>query len=340
MLRDFSRITSGQRKWGYRTISGVNAIPGKDRIVQYELSGWRVIDQKGRYQVGELVIYCEPDCWMPVELAPFLVKGEPEEYEGVKGARLRTIKMGSVISQGLILPADTNPALLEKILNWEPPEREFKGAEMDKRPFPWFIPKTDVERVQNIDLALLDPTDTYEVTEKLEGASITVYQTGGVSGLCSRNWEINPKQKSWYQEVYDKYKLFDRLFEYGRPMAIQGEVIGPGIEGNIYGLDEVDVYWYALFDLDLGEYIEPADAREFFIDMGLKYVPVIEYEYPGRHILAGSYVNSLVSRLKPDILGEGVVYKNNHSLHRLSPYIRTFKAISPDYLAQQDKRRR
>jgi hypothetical protein len=41
----------------------------------------------------------------PTELAPFLSKGkEPREYEGVKGERLRTVKLRGQLSQGLLLP--------------------------------------------------------------------------------------------------------------------------------------------------------------------------------------------------------------------------------------------
>ena len=67
--------------------------------------GWPVVVKKGEYKVGDVAIYLEIDSWVPHELAPFLSKGrEPREYNGVKGERLRTVKLRGQISQGLLLP--------------------------------------------------------------------------------------------------------------------------------------------------------------------------------------------------------------------------------------------
>ena len=74
-------------------IAEVKTIENADKIVAYRINGWWVVDSKDKYQVGDVVVYCEPDSWVPHELAPFLSKGkEPREFEGVKGERLRTQK--------------------------------------------------------------------------------------------------------------------------------------------------------------------------------------------------------------------------------------------------------
>lgn len=86
-------------------VNGVYPIEGKDRIVQYGINGWKVIDAVNKYEVGDLVIFCEVDGWIPNALAPFLSRDkEPRVYEGVPGERLKTIKMGGALSQGLLLP--------------------------------------------------------------------------------------------------------------------------------------------------------------------------------------------------------------------------------------------
>lgn len=83
----------------------IKPIEGADRICAYKVLGWWVVDTVGRYNVGDLVIYCEIDGFLPNSIAPFLSKGkEPREYNGVKGERLRTIKLRGQLSQGLILP--------------------------------------------------------------------------------------------------------------------------------------------------------------------------------------------------------------------------------------------
>ncbi|MDA3808653.1 MAG: hypothetical protein PF440_12170, partial [Thiomicrorhabdus sp.] len=87
------------------TILAIKPIPGADRIEAVQVKGWWVVAQKGEYSVGDLAVYCEIDSFIPTNLAPFLSKGkEPREFEGIKGERLRTIKLKKQVSQGLLLP--------------------------------------------------------------------------------------------------------------------------------------------------------------------------------------------------------------------------------------------
>jgi len=88
-----------------RKIEEVKAIPNADNIVAYRVGGWWVVDSIDKYIVGDLVVYAEPDSWIPHEVAPFLSRGNfPHVYNEVKGERLRTISLKKQISQGLLLP--------------------------------------------------------------------------------------------------------------------------------------------------------------------------------------------------------------------------------------------
>jgi RNA ligase (TIGR02306 family) len=83
-----------------REIEEIKPIPEADKICAYRVDDWWVVDTINKYQVNDLVIYCEVDSWIPHELAPFLSKGqEPREYNGVKGERLKTVKLRGQISQ-------------------------------------------------------------------------------------------------------------------------------------------------------------------------------------------------------------------------------------------------
>lgn len=146
-----------------RRIAEVNLIEGADKIVAYRVDGWWVVDQKDRYQIGDLVVYLEVDSWVPFEVAPFLTKGkEPREFEGVKGERLKTIRLKGQLSQGLLLPLthafnDGDGCVLLKdevvqegddvtellgVIKWEKP-MSAQLAGMARGNFPSFIPKTD-----------------------------------------------------------------------------------------------------------------------------------------------------------------------------------------------------
>ncbi len=91
-----------------RRIADIQPIEGADSIVVATIDGWKVVVKKDEFNVGDLALYLEIDSWVPHDLAPFLSKGhEPREYGGVKGERLRTIKLRGQVSQGLLLPMTT-----------------------------------------------------------------------------------------------------------------------------------------------------------------------------------------------------------------------------------------
>jgi len=156
-----------------RRIADIQPIEGADQIVVATIDGWKVVVKKDEFRVGDLAAYLEIDSWVPHELAPFLSKGQdPREYNGVKGERLRTIKLRGQVSQGLLLPlrpvfaewTDENfqKNILEDeervgddltealgIQKWEAVlPAQLQGQA--KGTFPTsLIPKTDQERIQN-----------------------------------------------------------------------------------------------------------------------------------------------------------------------------------------------
>ena len=89
-----------------RTISSISAIPNADAIECATVDGWTVVVKKGEFVPGDLAVYFEIDSWIPTEIAPFLTKPnkEPSEFEGIKGERLRSIRLRKQLSQGLLLP--------------------------------------------------------------------------------------------------------------------------------------------------------------------------------------------------------------------------------------------
>ena len=198
-------------------VNGVYPIPDADRICQYGINGWRVVDQVGKYNVGDKVIFCEVDSFIPSTIAPFLTKAGhfPKVFNGVEGEKLRTIRLRKALSQGLILPINSDEtgdylmimddeageysvaveigmdvSELLGIQKWEAPP-EFTSADA-RGSFPSFIIKTNQERVQNCydDVAKYFDTETWEETEKCEGSSMTVYFRDGDFGVCSRNLNL------------------------------------------------------------------------------------------------------------------------------------------------------
>ena len=286
-------------------IDELNPIEGADAIECAVVGGWKVVAQKGLYNVGDMAVYFEIDSWIPTELAPFLSKGkEPREFEGVKGERLRTIKLRGQLSQGLLMPVhndktgtylmiytdDTGEYSLTVaegddvtealgIKKWEKPMNA-QLAGVCKGNFPSLIPKTDQERCQNLKKEIVAANEAglkFEITEKLEGSSMTVYQIKGEFGVCSRNMDLKETEGNSFwatarkEGIQEKMMAVDEYWDF----AIQGELIGPGIQGNIYNLKECEFRVFDVYNIQAGEYMLPQARRRLIEQMGLKHAPVL-----------------------------------------------------------------
>ena len=323
-----------------RKIDAIGPIEGADAIEVATIGGWKVVVKKGEFAVGDLAVYCEIDSWIPTELAPFLSKGkEPREFEGIKGERLRTVKLRGQLSQGLLLPLEPTCANIESelfegldvsaplnIIKWEMPINA-QLAGVVRGNFPSLIPKTDQERVQNLVKEIEAAKELhFEVTEKLEGSSMTVYKIGDQFGVCSRNLDLKEDPNNAFWKVAIENDIKTKIMGLPYDVAIQGELIGPGIQGNIYKLDKPQFFVFDCYHIGGGQYFPP-DARRAFVDsLELNHVPVLEKDVPLQH-----GVDMLLnlaegkSVLNPKQEREGIVFKQVTGGM-------TFKAISNKYL--------
>jgi RNA ligase (TIGR02306 family) len=341
-----------------RKIDAIRPIDGADAIECAVVGGWTVVVKKGEFAVGDLAIYCEIDSWIPTELAPFLSKGkEPREYEGVKGERLRTVKLRGQLSQGLLLPLFYSRS--EKSWCFHPsmhylPEHVEEGQDVTERlgirkwempipaqlagdvkgAFPSVVPKTDQERCQNLVEEIVGANEAgmkFEITEKLEGSSMTCYLIDGEFGVCSRNLDLKRSESNSMWAVAIEQDIEGVMREVGDNFALQGELIGPGIQGNIYKLSKPEFHIFDIYSVAEGRYLDPAERRGLVEMMGLKHVPVL--------VAAGSLYDTLGITDIPQLLKfaegksklnekqerEGVVFKEVGGGF-------TFKAISNKYL--------
>ncbi len=286
-------------------ITYIKPIEGADAIECAIVNGgWPVVIRKGEYQVGDVAIYLEIDSWVPHELAPFLSKGqEPREYNGIKGERLRTVKLRGQISQGLLLPTtilseqlglnflevypvgfDLSDVL--KIQKWEPPiPAQLQGTM--KGNFPHFIPKTDQERCQNLRKEIFEEHEgeTYEVTTKLDGSSMTVYVKNGEIGVCSRNIDLKETEGNSFWKAAREQNIIEPLLELskekGEEYAIQGELIGEGIQGNPEKLKGQRFYLFDIYSITEGRYFEPFERYTVLdqlrmLGADVEHVPIID----------------------------------------------------------------
>ena len=114
VVRDMkaSSVTGNKRKLvTVRTIDALEPIEGADVIEVAVIEGWRLVVKKGEFKVGDQCVYFEIDSFLPdgVPAWQFLVDKSSRFMNGVKGHKLRTIKLRGQTSQGLALPLSTLP---------------------------------------------------------------------------------------------------------------------------------------------------------------------------------------------------------------------------------------
>lgn len=218
--------------------------------------------------------------------------------------------------------------------------------------FPSFIRKTDEERVQNLTNEYfgwkIQSATQFYVTEKLDGSSATFYFKDGVFGVCSRNLELaepeafvegemvmcqdgveRPKQENSFWKVAQHLQLGDWMAKQDANYAIQGELIGEGIQGNPYKIKGHTVRFFNAFNIDTQEYLGLDEFEGLIKSMGLETVPILD-----RNFLLPNTVDDLLeyadakSVLNPAFDREGVVIR---SLDRKI----SFKAISNKFLLKE-----
>ena len=264
-------------------------IEGADNIELAKVLGWQCVIKKGSFEAGDLGIYCEVDSFLPVSPEyEFLRKGCYRKFaNGEEGFRIKTIKLRGKLSQGLLLPGEpfkdsqwlpvgTDVTEMLGIKKFEPPIPACLSGQVLGN-FPGFIPKTDEIRIQAEPgvIAELMGKDVY-ITTKMDGSSMTVYKSGDHFGVCSRNLELKDTEGNSQWSLAKRYALDSNPLMEG--IAIQGEIVGPGIQKNPLQLREVELFVFNVFDIKAGKYLNFHDATERVKLLGLKFVPV---EYIG-----------------------------------------------------------
>ena len=318
-------------------IIDIQPIVGADVIVVVSVKGWKVVAKKDDYKVGDLAVYYEIDSFLPIRPQfEFLRKSSYKRMGLIEGYRLRTIKLKNTISQGLLTPipdgildpkeGDDLTQVLD-IVKYEPPIPAQLAGKI-KGVFPSFIPKTDEERCQNLDMSLYAGERVY-ITEKLDGTSFSCYFNNGVFGVCGRNWELTETNDNSLWRMANMLELKDKLTKLGKNIAIQGELVGNGINGNLYKLNDHKLFFFTGYDIDKGHRLFFDELEWLLFRLDVPMVPVLEkygYVLPNENLVDNmlKYAEGK-SILNMGVDREGVVVRG---LEREF----SFKAISNVYL--------
>jgi RNA ligase (TIGR02306 family) len=270
------------------------------------------------------------------------------------GFRIKTVKLRGQVSQGICFPITllpigtlsdegTDVTELLGVRKWEPPVPVGMGGKV-KGGFPGFLPKTDETRVQVLEASLKRQIGkTFYVTEKLDGTSFTAFLRQGEYGICSRNlWMDETDESNVLARVAKGLKLEEKLRAaretLGHDLAIQAEVIGPGIQQNKYGLKEVTLRVFNVLNVETYRLVDYPVMLATLVGMEIEPVPQlgsIAFNHTVDELVAMSEGTSV---LNPKVQREGIVLRplveeyDEDIGGRLS-----FKAINPKFLLKFDE---
>jgi len=351
-----------------RTIDSLTPIKGADRIEVAHLGGWQCVVQKGLHQEGDKVLYFEIDSFLPhpdshpemprefyKPFESFLERTtkntfDPSTGKKVKGHPVKTIRLRKTLSQGVVIPpkeflildGESSQEFVDAFFNkiglfkydpfFNPSMPGQRTLPENLLPFPSQARKTDSIRVQNIDDDFLLREKYYDIkgdswiaTEKVDGTSSTFVKTEDGEFICaSRNYTV--LGDSIQAEIAEKYGLEDIM---PNGSVIQGEVTGPGIQGNPLDLDERRLFIFSYHMLD-STVTGSHELRDFCAD---HMVPIIQIPFPTSVKEAIDQVDGMMSSINPKAIAEGVVWWDKRGIHHPELNNRpNFKAINNQFL--------
>ena len=315
------------------TITEITPIEGADKIVLATVQGWQCIIKKDEYNVGDkcVFIFIDTEVDTDDEIFSFLKKKPTDTWKAIK-----TIKMKGVFSQGLVMTMDILKTLTpeekdalkegDNVSHLLPIRKYVKDVETNMSfnntvkapPFPTEkISKTDEDNAKTKKKALDEYRDleTY-FTLKMDGCSLTIIYDKESKKItcCSRNYVIEDEDNSLFKYVATELSHLQEIFDTeNMNYCIQGEFVGPKINGNQLKLSSFDFYVFNVKNNDTDKYYGLEELQKFCSEHKLKMVPLLKVEKFNNTLKElQEYCNSLTYdgyASKNGILAEGIVFR-------------------------------
>ncbi len=316
-----------------KRINKIVPIEGADKIEALQIGGWLSIAQKGEFSLGEEVVFIEIDSHLPLWECFDFLKDRCLKFDGYY---IRTLKLRGIYSQGLVIKESQLSHSFEELKNQtqhiDDVRAKFQADNMQTNPggsFPSWIFKTDEIRIQNLTAPFIDLKKPLFITEKIDGTSATYFIdiNNGEFGLAGRNTRLSSEQNnaSVYLEMALKYNIENYLRKMQerteQPVWLQGEIVGPGIQGNHYELTENRLY---IFNVSHPELV-PAEI-----------LAVPRLENPTNFEGSDTYdywlkLADIKSTLNSKKIAEGIVVRQGNTSLEREP---SFKVINNKYLVK------
>lgn len=229
--------------------------------------------------------------------------------------RVRMARFKGVPSECVILPAGLQEVLVPGadvaqilgVTKYEKPIPASMGGDAVGA-FPSFIPRTDEPNFQTVpELVARMGSDPWYAAEKADGTSCTAWaDEDGQLHVCSRNWELKEFTATGAQNVYWRAARQYGLERLPWGLALQFEVVGPGIQGNPMGLKGLEARAFSLYDRTAFRYASHADLLHECAQLGIPTAKAVH----GHGACSADELRALAAiRYSNGKHGEGVVIR-------------------------------
>lgn len=365
-------------------IVAINPIKGADNIEVATVLGWQcVVNKRDGFKVGDRVVYIEVDSVLPAKpefeflkdrnyrIRTIKLKGQVSQglvlpisiLEDFGRSDMRYI--GEDVTGWLEVTKYLSKSELEEIEIHDDKKgkgklfhfllrykwfRDTVSSKKKDRGFPYWVKKTDEERIQNIPQILeqFSDCDVY-ITEKVDYQSVTftgklVPKFSGILSklpfkkylfvVCSRNLTTNDKN-SLYWKIAEKYKI-ERILKENPTLTIQGEQGNTKVQGNKYGISDPILWVFNIIDHERNYHFDYTEMKAFCKKYELNLVPFL---INCKLSELGTTVQELVekskgkSHLNPNVEREGIVVRCIEEGSK----ILSFKVINPNFLLKYNE---
>lgn len=358
-------------------INRIEPIQNADSIEKVTVLGWELVTKKGEFKVGDLCVYCEIDSILPdkpefeflrerkFRIKTIKLRGQisqgicfpitilPEKTkisEGIDVTEILGVKkwepcqdeLKCAKQTGKIMYPKWMPQWLQRMVHNLKFVRNYYRQNSGQKSFPSLIPKTDETRVQVLQPLLTKyKGEKCYITEKVDGSSITIYQINGKFGVCSRNIDLKRDETDRFWKTALKYDLenkFKKIFG-NENIALQGELLGEGVQGNKYKLTGNQILFFNVFFIKKYNYGNLNDLLHICGELGILSVPIVDFNYTLTDSIPDLVeLSKGKSVLNSEVLREGIVIRplkeiQDNELHcQLVRNRISFKSVNPEFL--------
>lgn len=291
-------------------IAELNPIAGADRIMQAAVDCGDAGVWSGvvglSHRVGELVtVFLQDSVLPPNPRWAFMEKFNHR----VSMARFKGVASECVIVPGAPdIPPGTDLTEAMGVTKYSKPLPAAMAGDAVGN-FPSFIPKTDEPNFQAApDLVARTGMDAWVATLKCDGSSCTAWNDAeGNLHVASRNLELREFSVSGAGNSYWRAARQYDMSRIPAGMALQFEIVGPGIQGNPMGLTGLEARAFTLHDCISRKRQPHAALTAICADAGIPLAAVVA---EGSHALDAGALRKLAEVKYPNGRhGEGVVVR-------------------------------